>query len=120
MAQSIRDQLRSATLGKKSNFRTKIFNYEGLDVEFRAPNLKQRQNIIKKSKDKNGDLDVVDFIAHSVIECTYVPGTNDNVYEQEDYDALMQQGSGSFVEIFGAEVSALMGVEDEEADAKNS
>ena len=119
MAQSIRDKIRGATLGKKSNFKTKIFDWEGFEVEFRQPNLRQRRNLLKKAKDKNGEVDIIDFIVHSVIECTFVPNTGDNVFEYEDYDSLMEQGSGSFVEVFGAEISNLMNLQDEESNEKN-
>ena len=120
MAQSVRDKLRSATLGKKTQFKSKVFEWEEMEFEFRAPNLKKRQVLLKKAKDKNGDFDIIQFIVWSVIECTYEPGTNDTIFEHEDYDALMEQGSGSFVEVFGAEISELMNAQDEAADSKNS
>lgn len=118
MAQSIRDQIRSATLGKKTQFKSKVFEWEGISVEFRQPNLRQRKNLLKKAKDKNGEFDIIEFIVNSVIQCTYIPDTTDNVFEDEDYESLMQQGSGSFVEVFGAEISELMNAGDEEGDSK--
>lgn len=117
MAQSIRDQIRAATLGKKTQFKTKEFVYEGITVEFRQPNLKDRQLLINKSKTKDGEFDFVEFLVWSVISNTYVPGTDERVFENSDYESMISKPSGSFVDKFGAEIAEIMNVED---DAKNS
>lgn len=117
MAQSIRDKIRAATLGKPVQFKSKTFNYEGVDVEFRQPNLKDRQMLINKARKSNGDLDFVEFLVWSVIANTYVPDTNEKVFDDTDYDVMTNQNSGSFVDQFGGEIAALMNVE--EGDAKN-
>jgi hypothetical protein len=111
MSQSIRDKIRAATIGKKSQFRTKIFNYEGIEVEFKAPNLKDRKTLLNRAKGDNGDLDMINFIVWSVILNTYIPGTNERVFDESDYDAMMNQGTGSFVDQFGQEVAEIMTAE---------
>lgn len=117
MAQSIRDQIRAATLGKKTQFKSKEFDYDGIKVEFRQPNLKDRQMLINKAKSKDGDFDFVEFLVWSVISNTYVPGTDERVFEAADYDSMVGKPTGSFVDKFGAEIAEIMNVED---DAKNS
>jgi hypothetical protein len=116
MSQSIRDKIRAATVGKKVNLRTKVFNYEGVDIEFRAPNLKVRRDLLNKSKGDNGELDMIEFIVQSVILCSFVPGTIERVFEESDRDVLLNQSTGSFVDIFGGEIAQLMVVEQ---DVKN-
>lgn len=117
MAQSVRDKIRSATLGKPVQFKSKVFTYEGVDVEFRQPNLKDRQTLINKARKSDGELDFVEFLVWSVISNTYVPETNEKVFEEGDYEVMIQQNTGSFVDQFGGEIASLMNVE--EADAKN-
>jgi hypothetical protein len=53
----------------------------------------------------------------SVISNTYVPDTSDKVFDESDYDIMIKQNSGSFVDKFGAEIAELMNVEE---GAKNS
>ena len=114
MANSVRDQIRAATLGAKTQFKRKQFDYNGVDVEFRQPNLKERKVLINKAKDSKGDFDLTEFLVWSVITNTYVPGTNEKVFSAEDYDAMMEQTGGSFVEKFGNEIAELMNAEDED------
>lgn len=114
--QSVRDQIRAATLGQKTQFKSKKFDYNGIEVEFRQPNLKDRKLLLKKSRDNKGELDMIEFIVWSVISNTYAPGTSEKVFDASDYDAMMEQGTGSFVDQFGNEIAELMNVED---DVKN-
>ncbi|AHX01190.1 hypothetical protein M316_0125 [Nitrincola phage 1M3-16] len=116
MAQSIRDKIRSATVGKQAKFRSKIFNYEGVDVEFRQPSIKAKKILIERSKGKDGEFDMVNFLVWAVIANTYVPETNELVFDDTDYDVLVEQPTGSFVDKFGAEIAELMN----EEDSKNS
>ena len=117
MAQSIRDKIRSVTLGKPVQFKSKKFEYEGIEVEFRQPNLKDRQLLINKARNKDGEFDFIEFIVWSVISNTYVPDTNEKVFDESDYDVMVKQNSNSFVDKFGGEIAELMNVEE---DAKNS
>lgn len=114
MAQSVRDQIRAATLGAKTQFKKKTFDFHGIEVEFRQPNLKERKTLINKAKDSKGEFDLTEFLVWSVITNTYVPESNEKVFSAEDYDAMMEQSGGSFVEKFGNEIAELMNAEDED------
>lgn len=116
MAQSVRDRIRSATVGKSEQFKSKTFTYNGVDVEFRQPCLKDRQLLINKARNKDGEFDFIEFLIWSVISNTYVPETNEKVYDESDYDSMVAKPSGSFVDKFGSEIAELMNVED---DPKN-
>jgi len=112
MAQSIRDQIRSSTLGAKPQFKTKLVDLDGTEVEIRQPNLKDRQKLLKMAKDKEGNFEMISFLLWAVILCTYVPNTNEKVFSEEDYDSMLEMNTGGFVEKLGGEVSALMNEED--------
>ena len=116
MAQSIRDKIRAKTVGSTTQFKSKKFDYEGIEVEFRQPNLKDRKLLLKKARDKNGEFDMIEFIVWSVISNTYVPDTNEKVFDETDYEVMLNQNTGSFVDKFGAEIAELMNVEE---DVKN-
>ena len=113
MAQSIRDKIRSATVGKNHKFKSKIFNYEGIDVEFRQPSIKGKKNLIDKAKGSDGEFDMINFLVYAVIGNCYVPGTDELVFDETDYDVIVNQPSGSFVDVFGNEIAKLMGEEDD-------
>lgn len=112
MAQSIRDQIRAATLGAKPQFKSKEVEYNGVTVEVRQPNLRDRKKLLEASRNSKGDFDVILFTINSVVLCTYVPGTNEKVFSPEDVEAFMELNTGSFVETFSAAVSELMNTEE--------
>jgi len=114
---NLRKLLRDATLGKKAQFKEKTINLEDQDFVIRQPNLRDRQALIEKSRNKQGEMDMVSFLIQSVILCTYTP-EGERVFEQEDVDAMLNLPAGSFVEKLGNEIAELMAV-DEEAEVKN-
>lgn len=118
MAQSIRDQIRAATLGAKPQFKSKEVEYNGITVELREPNLKDRRKLLERAKNSNGELDMVNFIVYSVILNTYVPNSNEKVFSPEDADAFFELNTGGFVEAFSSAVSELMNVSEEDSDPK--
>ena len=98
---SDRDAIRKATLGAKKNFKTEVVAFNGVEVEIRQPSHKARKNLIKKVRDDQGNVDPFDFVVWATIENVYVPGTDEKVFDPEDYDMLMEQPTGSFLDEFG-------------------
>lgn len=111
MSKSIREQLRAATLGAKVNVKEKTVQWNGFDVVFRTPTLRVRQELLKRSKDENGDVDFVLFLVHSVQMCTFT-SDGEQVFEPSDIDVLMEQYAGGFLDEFGAHVAELMNAGD--------
>ena len=118
MAQSIRDQIRAATLGAKPQFKSKEVDYNGISVELREPNLKDRRKLLEMAKNSKGEFDMVSFIIYSVILCTFIPGTSEKVFSPEDADAFFELNTGGFVEVFSSAVSELMNVSEEDSNPK--
>jgi len=119
---SMRDILRAKTVGAKKQFKSEIVEWDGEKFEIRQPSVGQRGKILQASKVQTGDVEKMDFAklqAVAVICCTYVPGTNEQVFEEADLDALMELPAGSFVDEFSQVALRLMNVEAEVA-AKNS
>lgn len=117
-AKSLRDQIRAATLGQTAEFKKEIVKYNGVDVEIRQPSNKSRKAIMAKSMTEDGKVDFADFMAYAVIENTYVPDTDELVFEATDYDVMLSKPTGGFMDRFGTTTSELMNVEEGE-EGKN-
>lgn len=113
MSLSIKDALRKVTIGAKKQFKKTTFEYEGNVFEFRSPTVRERDEIRAKATDKDGNIQGAAFQVWSIIQMTYVPDTDEKVFGAEDYDALMNQPAGGFVDALATEALKLLGGEDE-------
>lgn len=98
---STRDAIRKATIGAKKNFKSEVVEFSGVEVEIRQPSHKRRRELLKKARDKNGDVDPLDFLVWATIENVFVPGTDETVFEEGDYDQLIEQPTGGFLDVLG-------------------
>ena len=110
---TLRDQIRAATLGEKSEFKNEIVTYNGVKVELRQPTVKVRKDLMDKSMNEEGKINVLMFMTYGVIYNTYLPSTNELIYEGTDLDAMMEKPVGGFLDIFGERVANLLNIEDE-------
>lgn len=113
---SARDKIRNATMGKTPEFKNVIKKYNGVDVEFRQPTIRSRNTlntICSKVNKEDGTVtvDVFEFLVWAVIQNTFVPGTNEKVYEASDYDSLVENPAGGFMDEFGAIAAELVNVD---------
>lgn len=143
----LRDQIRAKTVGQSVHFATKMVEHEGMEIEVRQPTVAARSAIMKKSRDSDAvarqaqtaarkaqtDGDQVDEVdaqdvlstidygkmqVWAAIQCAYVPGTDERLYSEEDFKALINQPTGSFVDKISTAAMNLMNVQPEN-DAKN-
>lgn len=134
----LRKQIRNKTVGAKQEFKSQIEEVNGIKVEVRQPSVAERGKIMKKSRDnvkvektakakdaKNvgaqdllSTLDYGKMQAWATIYCSYVPDTNEQVYEEQDFESLLNAPAGSYVDKLSTAAMNLMNVEAEE-DAKN-
>lgn len=105
--QTKRDALRSATLGNKPEFIKRIVKWGGQEFEVRQPSIAQRSEL-KNLCSINTAQDALNFdpyqmLVWAVIKLTFVPGTEERVFEDEDFDELMSQpdSEDSFVNSLG-------------------
>lgn len=109
---NLRETLRAATLGRKSTFKSQLVKLEGpdgtpLEVEVRAPSVRARGTILRKAgmlaAEKTGgapekQLLIEHMQVEAVLQLSYVPGTNQRVYEEADREQLLEQPAGGFVD----------------------
>lgn len=116
-----RADLRSRTLGKAREFKSQMVDIDGTQYEVRQPSVRERSAILQAGEVLSGDakkMDMGRMQVQGIITCTYVPGSGERVFEQADFEALMEQPSGGFVDKLGEVVLTLMNIEAEKA-AKN-
>jgi len=107
---SKRDAIRGKTVGGKKNFRTEIVTVDGEDIEVRQLSVRDRLDVYNRST-KDGVLDPLQFQIWSVIATCFVPGTKERLFEDADYDSLMDQPTGSFVDKLSEAAVEMLNVE---------
>jgi len=93
---SARDKIRAATVGNKTIVKSKIMTIEGVDIEIFAPTLEQSQFI--ESKIEADEKDFTPRLLWTLIVLCKVPGTNERIFEEADYDTLMKKPAEGFIE----------------------
>lgn len=118
-----KDSLRSSTIGAEKDFAKEIEEWDGKEFEIRQPSVSARSKILQKAQQKPGmenlgDVELSKMQIYSVIYCTFVPGTNERVFDEGDIPALIEQPTDSFVDKFASTAMRLMNAKAEEK-AKN-
>ena len=108
---SNRDDLRSAILGAVPVFAKEVVEVSGKEYEVRQPTNKARRDLFKKAVDEAGKIDMMDFMIWGVILNTYVPDTNELVFEDTDYDVFANKPSGGPLDKLGEAATRLLNVE---------
>lgn len=121
---SARDKIRSLTLGQAAKFRSEVVNIDGVDFEVRQPSIAGRSTLLKMAGVKADtesaqNIDITRMQVLVVIHMTYVPGTNERVFDAADEAALCEYPTGSFVDQLAAVGMRLLNVKVEETAAKN-
>lgn len=105
-----RDLLRSVTVGAPKNFKTEIIEFEGQEFELRQPSIKVLQTIAEKSE-SDGSVGMIDLGIWGMILCTYVPGTNDLVFEEGDYKEIISHPKSKFIEELSSKAIELISID---------
>lgn len=96
---STRDAIRSATVGAKSDFKSEIVEWGDVKVEVRQMSIQERFELYKATMDDDDDkVDTLKWLIMLVVINTYVPGTNERVYEDTDFDLLVKQPTDGFID----------------------
>lgn len=142
---SRRDDIRAATLGRSPQFRRKLIRYfppkyeqvfdesgavvalehvgfedTPIEVEIRQPTIKQRNDLLTKCRRPDGSLDEMEFILQCAIRFVHDPDSGERIYDENDYNALISQPAGDFVDQFGGEAIELLTLGSPEKKLENS
>jgi len=97
---SLRDQIRAATIGGRKTFNTEIVEVNGVKVECRQMSIKDRARLVADTE-VEGQPDKVDtekWQILNIIRNCFVPGTDERVFEETDYEVLASQPCRSWVD----------------------
>lgn len=95
--------------------RSKVIHFFNVDIELRQPTVRQMTELRQQASEDGDRINAVQF----VINYAYVPGTNDLVFDKEDYTLLAEMPMGPDVAALFNAVGELT-VLDVDAAAKNS
>lgn len=108
-------ELRASIFDSKNKKRaSKLLNLFGEEVELRQPTLSQITKLGKASENSK-----ISPLVQIMVEYLYVPGTDENVFEMSDAEALMSLPTGKWLSDFNKAVEEMTGVDVGEAE-KNS
>ena len=111
-------ELRTALLSAKKRVSRLIELGDGFAVEVRQPTVGARSRIMRAAGVSAGSQDVSDLGAlqvAAVVQCCYVPETNERIFEGADQDALMELPTNDWFDAVSAAALELMNVEPEAA-----
>lgn len=120
-----KSKIRAATIGKKKYFRSKIVEVEGVSIEIREPNKIIKQQIVEKSKDSTKgsndmSINILDWQIWHIIECSFVPKTEDKVFDETDIPSFTSGPAGDFADKLWMELQDLISTEEDVKEAKKS
>lgn len=96
-----------------------ITSDDGKDFEVRQPSIKVRADIRSASTtiSSNGTLEFrpFEFALRAAMACTYVPGTSDLVFSDEDFDVLSGMPSGGLIDDLSQAAADLCNLDSKES-----
>ena len=113
---SKRDDLRAKSLSS-SIFRKEIVVHEGNEYEIRQTSYQGRDELFKKCQSEDGKPSTLAVI-WATIYCTFVPGTDELVFEEGDYKTLASQPAGGLVDKLGKVALELLNVAEDNIEKK--
>lgn len=125
-----RNDTRSKVLGGAADAKKILLTINGAEVEVRQPSMASRARIMRagtpdavlgKKRKKGAPVrnEILDVQIEAVIACTFVPGTNQPVFDAADRKTFMELPSGSWADKLFEAAMELINVDVEEAE-KNS
>ena len=113
--QVTRDSIRSALFGAHTPQATRIVTIgDGVDVEVREPTVGIRNRILKAAGFTAANQDVEDIGGMqlaAVVECTYLPGGSERIFDWEDRDTIQNLPTSSWFDTLAAAALEIMNSE---------
>lgn len=95
---SMVDQLRAAALGKEQAQKVEYVEIGDLKFEIRRLTIAQQKYIARVAVKKDGKPDDIEAAVLTVIYSTYVPGTDELVFNEKDKDELKSKSIDDWLE----------------------
>jgi hypothetical protein len=118
-AKTAKQLIREATVGAKKRFSSEIVEFNGVKIEVRQLSLIDRRDYMTRSIDrKTNQADMLKLQVYSVIASCYVPGTDEKVFDETDYNGISSSITGGYADILWEAIQRLSNIE--VSDAKKN
>lgn len=107
MPEDKRARLRAATLGSEFKQKVEIVEANGEKLEVRKLTIAQQKYIQRTAVKRDKSADDTRVAVLTVIYCTYVPGTDEHVFDEKDEDELSSKSVDDWVELLFDAVAAV-------------
>ena len=108
MSNKLRDKIRTAIVGAKKRYSSEIVDFNDVQIEVRQLSISDRKDCMSKAIDtKTQVADILKLQVHSVIASSYVPGTDEKVFEDTDYDVISDCISGGYADVLWEAIQRL-------------
>lgn len=116
---SLKDKIRSATLGATNAFRKEIVEVNGSQIEVRQLSIGERNRISAEARKNEDSTDPKrQFGIRALLCMCYEPGTDTRIYDETDLDVMLATPAGGWVDTLLDKCIRLLNVGDDAA--KNS
>jgi len=120
----LKSKIRAKTIGSRKAFKYKIVEFEDVEIEIREPSVKVWGQILKSVMGMEGDntagkMEYDKYLIWSVIHCAFVPGTDEKVFEDTDYETLESFPRRGFVGEFSDIAMDMMNADQEKVEKKS-
>lgn len=123
-----RDALRGAAL-KSRVANSLVVEFEGNQYEVRAPSVRDRSSVfalagvldVDASSKKKGQpvrVDSARLQVAAVVQCTFVPGGDERLFELSDFEALLNEPAGGLVDALAEPALKFLNTSDDKDAAK--
>ena len=89
-------EIKAKLFSAKDKFKREVVEIDGIEFEIRQPSVGQRRRMMEAAKRKDGDTDQWVMISRSLIECVYMPNSNERMFDESDLIAFDQLPTGSW------------------------
>ncbi len=116
---STKAEIRDKTIGAAKVFKSRKIEYDDVEIEIREPTVKAWGDILRNVTTEEGKMEFDEYLVWSIISCSYVPGTDEKVYEEADHDLLLGMPKSGWVSEFSDLALTMMSADMENVE-KNS
>lgn len=115
---SVKD-IRSATIGSQNKFRSEKAKHGDIEVEVRQLSYADRTALLEKCTEGE-KLNTLKLQVYSVIYTVHDPETGERVFDESDYETMVEQPSGGYIDTFSKVAFKVLGLNTEEGEVEKN
>lgn len=105
---TVREKIREATVGSKKRFSSESVTFNGINIEVRQLSLVDRRDYMTQAIDtQTKQVDMLKLQVYSIIASCYVPGTDEKVFEDTDFNSISNSVTGGYADVLWEAIQRL-------------